>query len=132
MGITVTRDEADKRRQDPLAAPQRAGFVRRWVRTRGYNQEGHMARMQDAGYVAVERTETTESAGRDPRMQTTKGEQLDTTIKRGDLMLMECPVERFAARRKAQAAFTEERTTGVMNRFKDEVRRQSKREPLKE
>ena len=131
MGITITRDEAD-RPTDPLRVPERAGFVRRWVRTRGYNQEGHMSRMQEAGYVPVERTEKTESAGSDARMQTTKGTPLDTTIKRGDLMLMECPVERFAERRKAQREFTEERTKGVMTRFKDEVRRQSKREPLKE
>ena len=57
MGISITRDEAD-RPTDPLRVPERAGFVRRWVRTRGYNQEGHMSRMQEAGYVAVERTES--------------------------------------------------------------------------
>lgn len=132
MGITVTRDEADKSTSNPLATPERAGFVRRWVRTRGYNQEGHMERMHEAGYVPVERTAATEKAGSDPRMQTTKGAQLDSTIKRGDLMLMECPADRFNERRKAQQALTESRTRGVMSRFRDEVRKQSGREPLKE
>lgn len=132
MGVTFVKDEADKRPADPLRAPERPGYVRRWVRTRGYNQEAHMQRMSEAGYVPVERAPEHESVGRDQRMKTTQGTDLDKTIKRGDLMLMECPAERFAERRQAVRALTESRTRGVMGRFSEEVRKQSGREPLKE
>lgn len=132
MGIEFTKDERDKRPGHPLSPPERPGFNRRWVRIRGYNQETHMARMQEAGYVPVERSAETKSTGSDPRIKSTQGAPLDSTVKRGDLMLMECPEDKYSERRRAQQELTESRTRGVMTRFREEVRRQSGREPLKE
>lgn len=127
MSITFVKDEADKRGGNPLPAPQRPGFQRRWVRTKGYDAEGHQARMREAGYVPVERAPDTEHAGTDPRLKTTKSAPLDSTITRGDLMLMECPEERYQARRQAQQALTKSRTRGVDERMKEADLRETRR-----
>ena len=121
MGIEFVKDERDKRAADPLRVPERPGFVRRWVRTKGYDAEGHMAKRREQGYVPVAQTPATADAGGDPRLTGAHAAQLDTTIKRGDLMLMECPEERVAARRKAQQELTERRTRGVTERMQAEL-----------
>lgn len=121
MGIEFVQDEADKRRGNPLPVPERKGFVRRWVRTKGWNQESHMADRKAQGYVPVRREAEAPSVGRDARMQTTQGADQDTTITRGDLMLMECPEERVQKRRAATRVLTESRTKGVEERMKANI-----------
>lgn len=121
MTIEFVKDERDKRAADPLRVPERAGFVRRWVRTKGYDAEGHMARRREQGYVPVDRTPESAEAGNDPRLTGAHASQLDSTIKRGDLMLMECPEERVTARRKAQQELTERRTRGVTERMQADI-----------
>jgi len=121
MGIEFVRDERDKRAADPLRVPEQPGMVRRWVRIKGYDAEGHMERRKEQGYVPVARTAASEKAGDDPRLTGAHAAQLDNTIKRGDLMLMECPEERFLARRKAQQELTERRTRGVEERMRADI-----------
>lgn len=121
MAIQFVRDEADKRLTSPLHVDPVAGKVRRWVRTKGYDQEGHMARMREAGYVTVARTPQTAQAGKDPRLTTAQGTPVDSTITRGDLLLMECPEERVRARQEAVRALTERRTQAVTARMQAEI-----------
>lgn len=111
MGIEFVRDEADKRRQDPLYVSERAGFHRRWVRTKGYDAEGHMERMKDLGYVAVERSSGVQAPEHPAAKK--RGAQLDNTVKRGDLMLMEVPEDVYRRRRVEHQAFTRSRTEAV-------------------
>lgn len=113
MGIEVTRDETDKRRPDPLPTGNRPGFVRRWVRIKGYNAEDNVARRVDEGYEPVRRADVPEGH---PGLKTSA--QQDTTVKRGDLMLYECPVERAAARAKDRAEFVRWKTQGPGKDFR--------------
>lgn len=106
-------DEADKklRGRNPLTAEGvRPEMHTRWVRTKGYNADGHMQRMRDLGYSPVTRTAETERSGDDPRLTSGQHAQLDGTVKRGDLMLMEIPRDKFLQHRRAQQELTEQRT----------------------
>lgn len=113
-------DERDKRSAaDVLAAKgTRPEMHQRWVRFKGPNADSHMDRMRDKGYVPVARTKATEQSGNDPRMTVGQHAQLDGTIKRGDLMLMERPKDDFNKDRRAHAELTEARTRGALNKFK--------------
>lgn len=112
-------DEADKRGRNPLQTTGvREDMQTRWVRTKGHDVEGHHQRMRDLGYVPVERTRETEQSGNDPRLKSGQHSQLDGTVKRGDLMLMQIPKEKYAQHRRAQQELTAARTRGALNKFK--------------
>ena len=106
-------DEADKklRGRNALSVEGvRPDMHTRWVRTKGYNADGHMERMRDKGYVPVERTRETEQSGNDPRLTSGQHAQLDNTVKRGDLMLMQIPKDKHEQYRREQRELTEQRT----------------------
>lgn len=109
MGVEFVKDERDKRPSEALPVPERAGFVRRFVRFRGYDADGHQSRMRELGYRNVERTGTAVPDA-DPRLTSAQHAQIDNTIKRGDTILMECPVERVEARQREQQDLTRRRT----------------------
>jgi hypothetical protein len=109
MGISDFVDERDRRPVDPMATGTRPGFTRRWVRTKGYDAEGHMSRMKELGYEPVERS-TGSAPANAPELTSGQHSQLDNTYKRGDTMLMECPNERVDARQREQQALTKRRT----------------------
>lgn len=121
--ISITQDEADKRRQErggDALTPHgiKPGMVARWVRTGGHDPDGHMQRMLERGYVPVERTKATEASGEDPRLRTAQGTQLDGTVKRGDLMLMQISEEKLNGYRRREHEFTKSRGQAVLNKFK--------------
>lgn len=109
MGISDFVDERDRRPVDPMATGSRPGFTRRWVRTKGYDADGHMSRMKELGYEPVERS-TGSAPDNAPELTIGQHSQLDNTYKRGDTMLMECPTERVEARQREQQALTKRRT----------------------
>jgi hypothetical protein len=118
--ITITKDEADRRQHDPLKmygiAPGMSG---RWVRTGGHDPDGRQQTVREKGYVPVTREAWEKDGGYfDPRLRTGEGAQQDTTIKRGDLMLMQAPTKDIEARREANAQFAKRREGAVLAKFK--------------
>lgn len=118
MGITFVRDEADKKRLNPLAVPQKPGKVRRWVRCKGYDAQSHVEYRKDQGYEPVTRAEF-EGGKVEEHPGFRKRENLDTTVTRGDLMLMECDQDRAEARVRTQQQITKARTDGIAQQIRD-------------
>ena len=120
--IQITKDAVDKSRsgRDPLAIegldPGMRGY---WVRTKGYDADGHMQEMIDAGYEKVRRMATTEGSGDDPRLKSGQHAQLDGTIKRGDLMLMQCPIETFKQHQAETQEQVEHRVRATLGKLKE-------------
>jgi hypothetical protein len=125
--VKVTRDDMDQRPgADPLRMEGiKPGMVGRWVRFKGYDAEGHVERMREKGYVNVERTRATEGSGDDPRLSVGQHAQLDGTIKRGDVMLMQIPQELYERSRRESRERTEHRTRATLDQFKREGGRES-------
>lgn len=115
MGIEFIKDEADKLRNDPLATSDRAGYKRRWVRTKGHAAEMHVERMSRVGYTPVQRDAAEVAA--DPRRKRGDVSTMDGTIKYDDVMLMEIPIEKHEEYRAAQQALTRRRSGDVGKQF---------------
>lgn len=119
MGIEFVRDEVDKRSQQGMdAVKPEPGKHRRWVRTTGHGAESHMAKMRQYGYEPV-RAPQDQVTSELLRKKRGRPKQLDTTIRDGTRVLMECPVEMYEARRKEQQELTRRRTAGVMQPLTD-------------
>lgn len=120
MGIEFIRDEVDKRNGTNVdGVKAEPGKHRRWVRTTGHQAETHLERMAKLGYQPVhgEQARITSEL-----LQRRRGrpKQVDTTIRDGNRVLMECPIEMYEARRKAQQDLTSRRTKGVMGPLTDQ------------
>lgn len=119
MGIEFGRDEVDKRSQQGMdAVAPKEGMHRRWIRTVGHGAEAHLARMHKLGYRPVQGNQA-QIVSELLHKKRGRPKQVDTTIRDGTRVLMECPIEDFQARRKAQQDLTRRRTNGVAQPLKD-------------
>ncbi len=80
-------------------------------------REDNVERLQDEGW----------KTSQDPRLKTDRvegdGAQLDTTVRRRELVLMEMPAEKAAARRTYWRTKGEEQLKAIRERFQEEAER---------
>jgi hypothetical protein len=119
MGIQVTKDEADKRVQDPLEVRgKQPGFHYRWLRKSDLN----IARKKHAGYEIVQ-GDHPEAATLDTSTRMKKGVDVDSTVQVGDLVLARIPIEKHEEYRKRNQDKIEHRTRGVARAYREAVGR---------
>jgi len=109
MGIEVTKDEADKRRLDPLEVRNKQpGYHYRWLRRSDLN----IAQKKYKGYELVDNGGP-ERASLDDGTRMKKGSDVDSTITVGDLVLGRIPEDVHKRLREENREKIQHRTHGV-------------------
>lgn len=122
MGVEVKRDEGDKRQFDGLALRNRKpGFTYRW----GRKDDFQVALNRFNGYEVVDRKEDAVESVLSSGTRMKRGEDTDSTITLGDLVLMSMPDELYAQRRHNEEQLAIRRQLAVTRGYHAEIARVS-------
>lgn len=120
MALEVKKDAADQTQFDALAIrDKKPGYVYRW----GRQSDMSIASHEFHGYEIVSKDDDTARSVLSASTRMKKGEDADTAIRLGDLVLMRIPQEKYDERMRAEAALVKRREAAVVGAFKDASRR---------
>lgn len=123
MGVSVTVDEADKKKLDPSQKydpynvhNKQPGFKYRMLN----KNERNLERKKSDGYVLVQGDDP-EKLGLNESTALKKGADVDTTRRFSDLVLARIPEEKIAEKEKQNRDLINHRTRSVRGQFESEV-----------
>lgn len=123
MGVSVTMDEADKKKLDPSRKydPYQVHNKKPGFRYRMLNKnDRNIERRQHEGFELVQGDDP-ERLGLNESTPLKKGADTDSTRRFSDLILARIPEERIVEKENANRALIEHRTRSVRNEFIDGV-----------